>query len=662
MDSVADRLAGTGLFGDVVAAIRHAVVLMSSADGEPADPFRGLYITDDEALALAHAAPDAAAFEQRLAGLGARVGLSALETAALATCVAPELSPHYGRLYGYLHDDVTHRWATPRLAARLLGGGPDGELAVLRCFDRDRRLRTSGAVRVLDDDATLPLEDRPARVAERLVVALLGTDLRATAEDPVRVVRQPACPVGREDTVSRLRAMLADGGDLPLLVAGADAELVLAAALGTPVLLLALSTIADPRVRCDALLRGLLDGCRIAVDGLADVAPDRAAGALAALRAWPQRPLLCARSSGSAAALGDLTVAVVEVPQATLDERRRAWSLLAGSDDVDDVAAKFRLSIADIGEAAAVARLLASARGGASPGPAELDEGARRASGTGLLRLATRLHGPAAWDDLVLPGRQRDLLRSICAYLRHRDRVLSDWGYDETVARDQGLKVLFSGDSGTGKTLAGRVLARELGLELFRIDLATVVSKYIGETEKNLDRIFSAAEDSNAILFFDEADALLGKRTEVSDAHDRHANIEVAYLLQRIESYPGAVILATNFRQNIDAAFIRRLDFIVDFPFPELADRVRLWRMLLPDAAPLADDVDVDFLGARFKLSGGAIRNCSVAAAFMAAEEGSAIGMDHLVRAVALEYGKLGRLTLEADFERFHGLVRHPDH
>ena len=279
----------------------------------------------------------------------------------------------------------------------------------------------------------------------------------------------------------------------------------------------------------------------------------------------------------------------------------------------------------------------------------------------GLHRLAKRLDAPAVWDDLVLPLRQRDLLRSICSYLRHRDRVLTDWGYERSVARDQGLKVLFAGDSGTGKTLAGRVLARELGLELFRIDLATVVSKYIGETEKNLDRIFTAAEDSNAILFFDEADALLGKRSEVADAHDRHANIEVAYLLQRIESYPGAVILATNFRQNIDAAFTRRLDFIIDFPFPEQVDRVRLWRMLLPDAAPVAEDVDVEFLGARFKLSGGAIRNCSVAAAFMAAEEGSAIGMDHLVRAVALEYGKLGRLTLEADFERFHALVRHPE-
>jgi SpoVK/Ycf46/Vps4 family AAA+-type ATPase len=202
------------------------------------------------------------------------------------------------------------------------------------------------------------------------------------------------------------------------------------------------------------------------------------------------------------------------------------------------------------------------------------------------------------------------------------------------------------------------VLARDLGLDLFRIDLATIVSKYIGETEKNLDRIFDAADGSNAILFFDEADALFGKRSEVRDSHDRYANLEVAYLLQKMESYAGAVILATNFRQNMDEAFLRRLDFVIDFPFPEAEDRQRIWRLLLPDAAPVAEDVDVEFLAAQFKLSGGGIRNASLAAAFLAADDGGRIGMRHLVRAVALEYGKLGRLTLEADFERFHELVR----
>jgi SpoVK/Ycf46/Vps4 family AAA+-type ATPase len=270
----------------------------------------------------------------------------------------------------------------------------------------------------------------------------------------------------------------------------------------------------------------------------------------------------------------------------------------------------------------------------------------RQASSSRLGELASRLPPGYRWEDLVVPERQRDLLRSISAYLRHRDRVLSDWGYDRSVARTQGLKVLFAGESGTGKTMAAQVLAAELGLEIFRVDLATIVSKYIGETEKNLDRIFNAADGSNAILFFDEADALFGKRSEISDSHDRYANIEVAYLLQKMEGYAGAVILATNYRRNIDDAFVRRLDFVIDFPFPEAEDRKRIWRLLLPVEAPLADDLDIDFLATQFKLSGGSIRNCSLSAAFQAADDDGVIGMRHLVRAVALEYGKQGRLTL----------------
>jgi SpoVK/Ycf46/Vps4 family AAA+-type ATPase len=308
-----------------------------------------------------------------------------------------------------------------------------------------------------------------------------------------------------------------------------------------------------------------------------------------------------------------------------------------------------------------VSRIAARSRGGTAPDPAELDRGARYASVSRVGELAARLDAAYRWEDLVVPERQRVLLKSISAYLRHRDRVLSDWGYERTVARTQGLKVLFAGESGTGKTMGAQVLGAELGLDLFRVDLATVVSKYIGETEKNLERIFSAADGSNAILFFDEADALFGKRSEVSDSHDRYANIEVAYLLQRMEAYPGAVILATNYKRNIDDAFIRRLDFVVDFPVPEAEDRRRIWSLVIPSAAPLGDDVDLDFLATQFKLSGGAIRNCSLAAAFQAADEDTAIQMRHLVRAVAQEYAKQGRLTLEADFARFHELVRLPD-
>jgi AAA+ superfamily predicted ATPase len=415
-----------------------------------------------------------------------------------------------------------------------------------------------------------------------------------------------------------------------------------------------------PRALADATLAAALEHALLCFDGLEDLNAGERSRLLEQIDSRPERSVLIGRTRREAQALADRTVLLVELPFPSFGERRAAWERFSGAGSAADVAAKFRLSIEQIVAAAEVSRVAARTRGLDTPEPADLDLGARHASSSRLGDLAARLSPGYSFDDLVLPERQRDLLRSISAYLRHRDRVLSEWGYERTVARTQGLKVLFAGESGTGKTMAAQVLAAELGLDLFRVDLATVVSKYIGETEKNLERIFTAADGSNAILFFDEADALFGKRSEVSDSHDRYANIEVAYLLQRMELYPGAVILATNFKRNIDDAFIRRLDFVVDFPFPEADDRKKIWRLVLPHAAPVSDDIDLDFLATQFKLSGGAIRNCSLAAAFRAADEDADISMQHLVRAVAQEYGKQGRLTLEADFERFHGLLRVP--
>ena len=445
---------------------------------------------------------------------------------------------------------------------------------------------------------------------------------------------------------------------MPLLVVGPDAETLLAVALDRPLLLVDVADATDAELMREATLSALLEGRRLCFDGLDELEPDKHLRVQRALAAREERTILCADSAQAVVALGEATAIVIEVPQPSFAERRSAWAAAAGSDEVDDVAAKFRLSVGQIAEAADVARLSAGTRGESVPEKPDLDLGARRASSTRLAELASRLDAPFAWPDLVIPDRQLEVLHSISAYLRHRDLVLSDWGYDRTVARSQGLKVLFAGESGTGKTMAGQVLARDLGLDLFRLDLATVVSKYIGETEKNLDRVFAAAEGSNAILFFDEADALFGKRSEVRDAHDRYANIEVAYLLQKMEGYPGAVILATNFRQNMDDAFLRRLDVVVDFPFPEPDDRERIWKLLLPDEAPTSADIDARFLAERFKLSGGSIRNCSLSAAFMAADAGGEIRMEHLIRAVALEYNKLGRLTIEADFEHFFEVIR----
>jgi len=577
----------------------------------------------------------------------------------LGLCAASELSPQYGRLYAYLQDDVTRKLASPRLVARLLADTGAEGTDVLAAFDVSSPLRRLGAIRLLDAGGPTPLAERLVKVSDRLAAFLLAARLdEPTRDGRLRRLPLPYYDPGRGAAVRELRSLLAAESRLPIVVAGPDAAALLAVALGRPLILADVNDVHHVDLMLEGALAAALEGAALCFDGLDRVEPGDRQRMLHAIAARDERVLVCAASRDAAVVLGDLTAVVVEVPLPSFAERKTAWAALSGVEDVRDVSAKFRLSVGQIADAAEVARLSASSRGAPEPEPPDLDLGARRASSTRLGELASRLDAAFGWDDLVLPDRQLEVLHSISAYLRHRDLVLSEWGYERTVARTQGLKVLFAGESGTGKTMAGQVLARDLGLDLFRIDLATIVSKYIGETEKNLDRIFGAAEGSNAILFFDEADALFGKRSEVRDSHDRYANIETAYLLQKMESYEGAVILATNFRQNLDEAFLRRLDFVIDFPFPEAADRERIWRLVLPAAAPVAPDIELPFLAAQFKLSGGGIRNCSLAAAFLAAEDGGRIEMRHLVRAVALEYGKLGRLTLESDFERFHELIR----
>jgi SpoVK/Ycf46/Vps4 family AAA+-type ATPase len=274
-----------------------------------------------------------------------------------------------------------------------------------------------------------------------------------------------------------------------------------------------------------------------------------------------------------------------------------------------------------------------------------------------LRQFATLLTTHYQWSDLVLPADHQQQLQEVASYLRHHEALCGDWGFGKKHALSRGVNLLFSGPSGTGKTMAAGILARDLGLELYRIDLSTVVSKYIGETEKHLSRIFDAAELGNAMLFFDEADALFGKRSEVKEAHDRYANIEVNYLLQKLEEHNGVVILASNLSKHLDDAFQRRLQFTVIFPIPEHAERVAIWRQVFPEEAPLAHDIDFDFLARRFKLTGGSIKNIALTAAFFARAEGSMIGMPHIIIAVKREFQKMGRLCQKSDFGDYYGLV-----
>jgi hypothetical protein len=357
-------------------------------------------------------------------------------------------------------------------------------------------------------------------------------------------------------------------------------------------------------------------------------------------------------------ALGLLPCAVeaADIPAAAADREQlaRLWSreaalhgaaLLVRTQDADDLPPHVLSFLSVLDAPAAIEASPGSAAehlDGVRLRLASMTRQERREHARHALRgLATPVEPGARWDDLVLPETQVDTLRQIAAHVRHKVLVNDEWGFAARHPRGLGLTILFSGASGTGKTMAAEVIATELDLDLYRIDLATVVSKYIGETEKNLRKIFSAAADTDAILLFDEADALFGRRSEVRDSHDRYANLEVSYLLQQMEAYRGAAILTTNMPHALDPAFMRRLRFVVPFPFPDAAARTRIWRGIFPTAAPVGN-LDWGQL-ARLNVAGGVIRNIATLAAFCAAGDGGRVEARHILAAVRTEYAKLDK-------------------
>lgn len=342
----------------------------------------------------------------------------------------------------------------------------------------------------------------------------------------------------------------------------------------------------------------------------------------------------------------------LEVEAPGSGEQLRLWQQelaplnLTVNGHIERLAMQFSLNSTDI--RAASARLHSAVAQDESQSQGDLLwEACRVQARPALEHLAQRIDPRADWADLVLPEAQQQLLHEIVTHVRQRVIVYDTWGFGGKSARGLGISALFAGASGTGKTLAAEVLATTLRLDLYRVDLSAVVSKYIGETEKNLRQIFDAAEKGGAILLFDEADALFGKRSEVKDSHDRYANIEVSYLLQRMETHRGLAILTTNLKSNLDSAFLRRLRFIVHFPFPDIAMRAEIWRRIFPTALP-TEGLEVEKL-ARLHIAGGNIHSIALYAAFLAADAGEPVRMTHLLRAAATEYAKLEKPLTEAE-------------
>jgi AAA+ superfamily predicted ATPase len=661
------------------------------------DPFRGLYISDADVDALLADTPAAAAAREhvlaqppaaaspRLARLAQYFGLDALEQEALIICLAPDIDLRYERLYAYLQDDVTRRRPTVDLILRLLVPSPQERVEARRALGPGGRLVRHGLL-VLADDAAVnwPLLARPLRMDERIVEYLLGSDLPDARISAFADLVRPTDTdlngsIGLDQGLVRLLRSPRDAPGPVIYLHGAPGTGKVAtaraacAAAGRALLLLkvpALLSESRPEQAIKLAAREAL--LQEAVLGVEDF--DRLLGDEVELLPVRERVrAVLAERIGPTLLLGEIrweptiwlpgvTALRLELRAPGPGARVRLWRAhLDGQlspEEAAQMAARYRLDVDAVRAVVSAAHSRAVWRGASAPSFEDVQHAARAIAAPPLEGLAQRVEPRYGWEDIVLPPDGLAQLRELCARARYQSLVLERWGYGRKHARRAGLSALFVGQPGTGKTMAAEIVAGDLGLDLYRIDLSGVVSKYIGETEKNLERIFRAADRGDAVLLFDEADALFGKRSEVRDAHDRYANVEIAYLLQRLEAYEGVAILTTNLRGNIDEAFLRRLDFVIEFPMPEEAERLAIWRRALPPEAPLADDVDLPFLARKFRLAGGHIRNIALTAAFLAAADGGPIGMKHLVRGTRREYQKLGKLVGESDFEKYHNLLR----
>jgi hypothetical protein len=657
----------------VESQVRRLVARRREADPEPDDPVRGLYISEDQVdrllAGLATALPAGLSAEReaterrgdelqeagadlRLRRLSRTFGLDETDTDVLLIAMAPDLDARFERLYGYLHDDVTRRRPSIGLAVELLGLDLAGAEARSRLLP-ESRLLGGRLLEVTDQDR--PFLTRTLRVPDRVTAHLLGDDT-PTSRVAALEITVPVVPVAESGDIAR-----AVQAGVPVTyvregprTAGFAAGVAGLAAAGWSSLSLDLTRLRAAEGALTVLAEGLreaaLRGAALVagpIDDPVQLDPEL----LDPVRHARIPVVLVGRRAWDPGWMADVPATIVPGP---LDHGRREllWSQLVPPDlglDAVGATVQFRLKPEQAVRAWQAAQRQAATRG-RPVAEDDLRVGARLQNAGRLDHLARRVTPRASFADLVVPVRVESLLGEIVQRARHRERVLDDWQMGGRSDKGRGITALFAGESGTGKTLSAEVVAQDLGLDLYVIDLSSVVDKYIGETEKNLERIFDQAEDVNGVLFFDEADALFGKRSEVSDARDRYANVEIAYLLQRMELFDGITILATNLRANLDEAFTRRIDVLVDFPEPEEVDRRRLWELHLPPNLPRDDDLDLGFLAKAFELSGGDIRNVTLAAAYAAAVTGRPVTFADLIRATAREYRKLGRLVTESEF------------
>jgi ATP-dependent 26S proteasome regulatory subunit len=611
--------------------------------------------------------------------------LDRIEADIVLVCLTSEIDSRYEKLFAFLQDDVTKKRPSVDLVLNLLSTSLNDKIESRRHFGSGAPLIDYRLIELFAD----PSQPEPTLVRkyckldERVVNFLLGGDaldnrlqgftflrraescletMLMPAELRIRLLAaanmatenarratfyfQGASGAGKQSTAEAL----CRERDLPLLV------------VETKQLLEG----PEPGFKMGvqlALREAMLQGAAIYWRGIDCLLAQDGTPALnfllCQLEAMPALSFLAGETTWEPGSgqLAANTFIRIQFPSPNEAERLALWGRLldtaprAADIDLTILSNQFRLNAGSIEAAVRTAQNLACWRDPRSGQltMADLYAACRLQSNRKLATLARKVEPHYDLDDIVLPADQLAQLTELLAQAKHRHIVYGQWGFDRKSSMGRGLCALFSGASGTGKTMAAEVIANELGLDLYKIDLSQIVSKYIGETEKNLDQIFREAHLSNAILFFDEADALFGKRSEVKDAHDRYANIEVGYLLQKMEEYEGIAVLATNLRQNMDEAFVRRMHVIIEFPFPDEEFRRRIWRVAFPPQAPLGEEINFDLLARDIRLPGGNIKNIAVAAAFHAAGDGRVIRMAHLLEAARREHQKLGRTWTEAE-------------
>ena len=692
--------------GRVDLLLQRQIQRWQQAGQDPGDAFRGLYISDQEAQALmsrpvtynwgdtsldpvkargqdpfdpalkeaalqARALAEAARSQKhppRLVRLAEAFGLQDFDVDVLLICLAPHIDLRYERIYGYLQDDVTKKQPTINLVLDLLCPPGEERLYQLAHFSSQAPLFSHCLLERPPEDHRNSLLNQVLNI-DRTVAAWLLGDYQPVSLPALQFSLSLPEPDDRDQLLAgemdidlkrivEKKPIMAFFG--PDWLAQQAAARLFSQEAKRP--LLEVSYLADPsgELTPQAALELALRDARLI-------------GALPFLRGWDSTlednalppttfAELCAFPSLVIFSTTvrwlprgyerDRRVHWLDFPIPSYPRRLALWENFVGELEVPldfrDVAGQFQLTAGQIRDAIASARN-AAMQAGRGLDTQDLLEAARSHSNPRLNTLTLKISPHYQWEDIILPEDQLALLHELVDTVRQRPLVLDEWGVGQKLVPNRGVTVLFAGPPGTGKTMAAEIISAELGLDLYKIDLSTIVSKYIGETEKNLERIFQEAETSNAILFFDEADALFGKRSEVRDSHDRYANIEISYLLQRMEAYEGVTILATNLRANLDEAFTRRLQFAVDFPFPEEADRLRIWQTLFPPDVPRANDLDFKLLARRFKLAGGSIRNVIVSAAYLAASNGGVLTMEHLMHGTRRELQKMGKLVSDKD-------------